>query len=147
MVSIVTNLNNPLLDYVKDDPVRPELPKEYRVTNNKVVAVLNNDGVKAVTCIAFTDKIPTCVDELECKDGILNTAIFYTIWTYEPGSGKELLSKSIEVITKSYPNIVNFLTLSPKTKMAHRFHIKNGASVYRINEESVNYKYEIYKSN
>jgi hypothetical protein len=33
------------------------------------------------------------------------------------------------------------VTLSPKTDMARRFHLKNGAAVYRENLETVNYLY------
>jgi hypothetical protein len=37
--------------------------------------------------------------------------------------------------------IKRFVTLSPKTEMAKRFHLKNGAIVFRENEETVNYEY------
>ena len=35
-----------------------------------------------------------------------------------------------------------FVTLSPKTELAKRFHLKNGAIVYRENDETVNYEYQ-----
>jgi hypothetical protein len=34
------------------------------------------------------------------------------------------------------------VTLSPKTEMARRFHLKNGAGVYRENSTTVNYIYK-----
>jgi hypothetical protein len=33
------------------------------------------------------------------------------------------------------------VTLSPKTDMARKFHLKNGAKIFRENEETVNYEY------
>jgi hypothetical protein len=44
--------------------------------------------------------------------------------------------------SESKPEITRFITLSPKTEMAKRFHTKNGAGVYRENDETVNYEYE-----
>jgi len=40
------------------------------------------------------------------------------------------------------PWLKRFVTLSPKTEMAHNFHIKNGAFVFRKNRQSVNYEYK-----
>jgi hypothetical protein len=33
------------------------------------------------------------------------------------------------------------VTLSPKTEMARRFHLKNGAIIFRENIETINYEY------
>ena len=40
MLSIITDPQDPLLDYVKDDPVRPEIPREFRVARNRFVSAL-----------------------------------------------------------------------------------------------------------
>ena len=48
MLSFITNLTDPLLDYIKDDPVRPELPKEFRVGKNKFVSALVDDIPRAI---------------------------------------------------------------------------------------------------
>jgi hypothetical protein len=69
------------------------------------------------------------------------TAIFYTIWSYAPGAGAELLRETVAQIKKQFPSIDRFVTLSPKTDMAKRFHLKNGADVYRENPNTVNYEY------
>ena len=45
-------------------------------------------------------------------------------------------------IEDNNPEITEFVTYSPKTEMARKFHLKNGASTYRENEDSVNYKYD-----
>jgi hypothetical protein len=34
------------------------------------------------------------------------------------------------------------VTLSPKTEMARKFHLKNGAEVFRENPDTVNYLYK-----
>jgi hypothetical protein len=48
MLSFITNLTDPLLDYIKDDPVRPELSKEFRVGKNKFVSALVDDRSEEV---------------------------------------------------------------------------------------------------
>ena len=61
------------------------------------------------------------------------------------GTGKELLMETVELIKEKFPTVTRFVTLSPKTEMAKRFHTKNGAVTFRENQESVNYEYQIYK--
>jgi hypothetical protein len=70
-------------------------------------------------------------------------AIFYTIWSYAPGAGVELLRATVAEIQRQFPSVNRFVTLSPKTEMAKRFHTKNGAGVYRENLDTVNYEYNI----
>ena len=40
MLNFITDAADPLLDLVKDDPVRPEIPREFRVSDDRFVAVL-----------------------------------------------------------------------------------------------------------
>ena len=51
------------------------------------------------------------------------------------------LRETVVSIKQHYPSIKNFVTLSPKTEMARRFHLKNGARVMRENADTVNYEY------
>ena len=44
-------------------------------------------------------------------------------------------------IETNKPEVKTFVTLSPKTEMARRFHHKNGAETYRENADTVNYLY------
>jgi len=37
--------------------------------------------------------------------------------------------------------VKRFITLSPQTEMARRFHLRNGAVVLQVNTTSVNYEY------
>ena len=142
MLSFITDLTNPLLEFVKDDPVRPELPKEFRVGKNKFVSALLDEKPKAMVCVSLHDFIPSSVDELAVESENPNTAIFYTIWSYAPGAGRALLTETVEQIKKEFPNIERFVTLSPKTEMARRFHLSNGADIYRENTDSINYEYK-----
>jgi len=141
MLSFITNLTDPLLDYIKDDPVRPELPKEFRVGKNKFVSVLVDDIPRAMVCVSLHDFIPEDVNDLIKDTEVPTAAIFYTIWSYAPGAGVELLTKTVAEIQKQFPSIERFVTLSPKTEMAKRFHTKNGAGVFRENHNTVNYEY------
>lgn len=143
MLSFITDLTNPLLDYVKDDPVRPELPKEFRVGKNKFVSALVEDIPRAMVCVSLHDFIPEDVNDLTVETENPTTAIFYTIWSYAPGAGVELLSKTVAEIQKQFPSVERFVTLSPKTEMAKRFHLKNGAGIYRENLNTVNYEYKV----
>jgi hypothetical protein len=53
--------------------------------------------------------------------------------------------QTVEQIKEKFPTITRFVTLSPKTEMARRFHHKNGAVTFRENQESVNYEYPTNK--
>ena len=140
MITFVKDSQDPLMDYIKDDPVRPEISSEFRVAANRFVSVLAEDAVKAVVCVNLLDHIPVEADELgDC--GNPSVAVFYTIWSYAPGSAAKLLIETVDRIKKEYPYIKQFVTLSPKTEMARRFHLKNGARIYRENTNSVNYEY------
>lgn len=140
MLTFVANPLDPLLEYVKDDPVRPEIPKEFRVGKNRFISALVEDQPKAMVCVNLLDRVPTRVSDLGDSDNP-TTAVFYTIWSYVPGAGAELLRATVEEIRRQFPEITRFVTLSPKTEMARRFHLKNGATVLSDNEESVNYEY------
>ena len=142
MLSFITNLTDPLLDYIKDDPVRPDIPKEFRVGKNKFVSALVEDIPRAIVCVSLHDFIPEDVDDLARDSDAPTTAIFYTIWSYSPGAGVELLKETVNEIRRQFPTIERFVTLSPKTELAKRFHLRNGADVYRENLNTVNYEYK-----
>ena len=44
---------------------------------------------------------------------------------------------------RTQAEIQRFVTLSPKTDMAHRFHIGNGAGILRENASTINYEYHL----
>ncbi len=143
MLTFIQDLSNPLLEFVKDDPVRPELPKEFRVSNNRFVSALVEEKPRAMVCVSLHDFVPTKVDDLNLAPTEPTTAIFYTIWSYAPGAAGELLFATVKQIQEMFPTVTRFVTLSPKTEMAYKFHIRNGAFVLQENDTTVNYEYPI----
>ncbi len=143
MLHFITDLTHKLLSFIKDDPVRPEIPADFRVSNGRIVAALanNEDDPEAMVCVSFHDFVPAGVDDLSNTSEVPTTAVFYTIWSYKAGKGRDLLIQAVKGIQEQYPSVNRFVTLSPKTEMARRFHLKNGAIIFRENIETVNYEY------
>ncbi len=144
MLHIIRDLQDNLLNLIKDDPVRPELTADFRVNENSEIYVLKDDVTDqplAVTCVKFLEQIPTSVDDLTTTVVKTNTAVFYTIWSYAAGAGRKLIQEAQADIKQTHPDVDTYVTLSPKTEMARKFHLKNGAEVYRENPDTVNYLY------
>ena len=144
MLHIINNLQDEFLRLLKDDPVRPEIPAEQRVNSNSRIFVLKNEANEplAVTCVKFLADIPESVTDLADVVINTNTAVFYTIWSYAAGAGRELIEQAQAQIKQEQPEVKTFVTLSPKTEMARKFHHKNGATTYRENADSINYLYQ-----
>jgi hypothetical protein len=147
MLHFITDLTHKLLNFIKDDPVRPEIPADFRVSDGRMVAALasDEDNPEAMVCVSFHDFVPAGVDDLKNVAQVPTTAVFYTIWSYKAGKGRDLLIQAVKGIQEQYPSVTRFVTLSPKTELARRFHLKNGAIVFRENVESVNYEYNLDK--
>ena len=143
MLQVIAEINEQLTALIKDDPVRPELSAEFRVDEHSRVFVLKNDLNEplAVTCVKFLSEIPVGVQDLTRYSQEETTAVFYTIWSYAAGAGRELITQAQSYIKESKPTVNTYVTLSPKTEMARRFHLKNGAEIYRENPDTVNYLY------
>jgi hypothetical protein len=144
MLHIITDLRDNLLELIKDDPVRPELTPEFRVNSNSRIFVLRDDETQkplAVTCVKFLSEIPQDVNQLAELAVNTNTAVFYTIWSYASGAGRRLIEEAQQQIRQENPEVDTYVTLSPKTEMARKFHLKNGAEVFRENPDTVNYLY------
>jgi len=144
MLQVFTEITDELRKLIQDDPVRPELPAEFRINDNSRVFVLKSPegDTLAVTCVKFLSKIPESVDELADVTVNTSTAVFYTIWSYAAGAGRRLIQAAQADIKEKTPEVATFVTLSPKTEMARRFHHKNGAKTYRENTDTVNYLYD-----
>ena len=140
-----------------EDPVRPELDNEFRTSfGRKIYGVKYQDEIHAVMCFAFTNSIPKTVQELDMmsKDAYLQSinrdfkvgqiAIAYTVWSKKKGGGKLIVNEVFKKIKRSN-HLNRLVTLSPLTKMATKFHSKNGAKLLQVNENSQNFEYEIIK--
>jgi hypothetical protein len=102
----------------------------------------DGDRPLAVTCVKFLETIPAAVDDLVIMIGSATTAVFYTIWSYTAGAGRQLIVEAQKSIESEFPEIKTYVTLSPKTEMARRFHLKNGAKELRENIDTINYIYK-----
>jgi hypothetical protein len=142
MLHLIKDIADSFFSFLTDDPVRPNIPTVERVGSNKDIFVSReNDEVTAITCVSYQETVPTKESELFEVCDTATVAIFYTIWSYKPGAGRQLILDSVKYIKENKKEIVRFVTLSPKTEMARRFHLKNGAVVFRDNEETINYEY------
>lgn len=140
MLKKITDID---FDKIKDDPVRPELDMKYRLMyGREVYAIEEDEKIKAVICVAYSKIVPKKLCHLNLfarKDG--NIAVFYTVWSYEKGYGRNIVFAVRDEIKNKNLRINRFVTLSPKTQMAYDFHTKNGAVLISSNETSDNYEY------
>ena len=136
------SIDDPLARVVKDDPVRPHIPLEQRINDAAEILILKaGEEILAATCLQWLADIPKSEEDLVNMSKEKNTAVFYTIWSYSPGAGQTLIKKAAEWILGEHKDVKNIVTLSPQTPMARRFHLKNGATVHKENETTVNYQY------
>jgi hypothetical protein len=129
-------------NYIKDDPVRPHLDMEWRMQDGREVFGLEDEyGImKSVVCVAFTNGVAITEEELNnTKDP--DTAMFYTVWSYTKGAGRDIIFNAVDVIKRDYPHIKRFVTLSPLTEMAEKFHLRNGAVFLRKGQSCQNFEY------
>lgn len=135
-------LDDPLTRVVKDDPVRPHIPLEQRINDAAEILILRaGEEILAATCLQWLSEIPADEQDLINMGKDKTTAVFYTIWSYAPGAGAELLKQAAAWILGTHSEVKDIVTLSPQTKMAERFHLKNGATIHKQNPTSVNYQY------
>lgn len=138
----IRDINDPLTKVVKDDPVRPHIPLEQRVNDAAEILLLTaGEEILAATCMTWLKDIPEDEQDLIDMPHTKDVAVFYTIWSYAPGAGQQLIKQAADWLLQDYPTVKNIVTLSPQTELARRFHHKNGAKTLRENTSSVNYEY------
>jgi len=131
--------------HFRNDPVRPHIPEFFRVTEpNETYVYSYGDKVDAVICVAYLDNVPQ--NEFELHQGCCTmnapVATFYTVWSYTKGAGTEIIFAVKKHIEGTKPHVNRFVTLSPCTEMATRFHLKNGATLLNKYEEFQNFEYK-----
>jgi hypothetical protein len=143
MLYTITAITPDIELLVKDDPVRPEIPLAKRINHNSRIYLLK-DGTQtqAITCVKFLNTVPATVEDLVDLAGAASTAVFYTIWSYASGAGRLLLQETVRSIQSEFPSVTTYVTLSPKTEMARKFHLNNGAQELRENLTTINYIYK-----
>ncbi len=138
---------------VEEDPVRPELNNDFRTGfGRKIYGVMYKREIHAVMCLAYTNKVPKSVEELEklSTDAFLQSAmrdqnigqiaIAYTVWSKKKGGGKLIVKEVFKMIKKSN-HLNRLVTLSPLTEMATKFHLRNKAKLISVNETTQNFEY------
>jgi len=141
---------------VTEDPVRPELDLAFRLNDGRKIYGLHNESkqLMAIICVAFCSGVPSSVEEMSAmsKDAWLqathrsgqlgNVAVAYTVWAKMKGGGRHILNEIYKKFKREHV-IDRLVTLSPKTEMARKFHMSNGAVEFRENEDTINYEYDI----
>jgi hypothetical protein len=143
MLHLIKNVTDSFFDFLSQDPVRPNIPHNLRVGDNRDVFVSRNEDqtARAITCVSYQNTVPVDETQLFEITDHPDIVVFYTIWSYAPGAGRELIFEARSWIMEHRPEIQRFITLSPPTDMARRFHLNNGATIFQTNEKSVNYEY------
>lgn len=133
----------------KDDPVRPHLSALFRTAPGREAFVLEDELTgkpRAVICVAYTNQVPQDERELDYfsqaahqEDEQGSIAVFYTVWSYDPGAGREIVFAAQDHTQAR--GCSRWVTLSPLTEMAERFHIKNGAVLHSRHSTCQNFEY------
>ncbi len=157
---MITNIGKEVVEsIIKDDPVRPHLSSEFRTTCNREVYALYedkyaefddpSDDIKAIICVAYTNEVPKDEHDLDlysqqaCQDGQRgNIAVFYTVWSYSKGAGREIVNTVAKQLHDE-KRAERFITLSPLTDMAERFHLRNGAELLEKHNSCQNFEYTL----
>lgn len=127
---------------IQDDPVRPHIAADWRMRSGReVYALKDNDEITAVICVAYMDEVPTCEQDMKWPG--IDVAVFYTVWSYKKGAGRKIVLDTAQHIKKVHTNIKRFVTLSPLTEMAERFHLRNGATLLAKHKYAQNFEYKI----
>jgi hypothetical protein len=134
-----------------DDPVRPHLSANFRTSlGREAFALYNNDTdeIRAVICCAYTNEVPITEHQLDyysqaaAADETVppRIAVFYTVWSYDRGAGRDIVLAARDFV-RDVRGCTQFVTLSPLTEMAERFHIRNGARLLERGEACQNFEY------
>ena len=136
---------------VSEDPVRPELDLQWRLSaERKIYGLKFEDDIEAIVCVAYTNEVPYSVREMDymsqvaCQDGQFGKiAVAYTVWSRKRGAGREIINKVRQFLKTERVATKRMVTLSPLTPMATHFHINNGAKQISINDTTQNFEYEL----
>ena len=157
---MITNIGKEIVNtIIKDDPVRPHLDTDFRTISHREVYALYEDkyaeqhfpdnDIKAVICVAYTNEVPKDEHELDlysqqaCQDGQRgNIAVFYTVWSYSKGAGREIVNTVAKQLHDD-KRATRFVTLSPLTEMAEKFHLRNGAELLEKHNSCQNFEYTL----
>ena len=123
-------------------PVRPHISAESRLLPARDIFHLDH---QAYICLVYIDRVPAdeeCLLSANCGP----VAVAYTVWSLQKGMGREIIFRTRDMIQESW-RFKRLVTLSPKTDMAMKFHLSNGAELIAENISSNNFEYPINLNN
>jgi len=127
--------------YIRQDPVRPHIPAESRISLGREMYHIDE---QAFICLSFVDRVPVSEFELfSCNVG--DIAVAYTVWSLKRGLGRKIISETQKRIHDTF-RFSRLVTLSPKTEMAKKFHLSNGATLLQESTHAYNFEYNIEHS-
>ena len=133
----VTSLDHVRI-YIENDPVRPHIDAETRIAPGREMYHIDE---KAFICLAFVDKVP--VSEIEVFGSkVGNIAVAYTVWSLKKGLGRKIIFETQKRFKDTF-RFSRLVTLSPKTEMAMKFHLSNGAILLHELDHAYNFEYDI----
>ena len=133
----VTSLDHVRI-YIQNDSVRPHIDAETRLAPGREMYHIDE---KAFICLAFVDKVP--VSEIEVFGSkVGNIAVAYTVWSLKKGLGRKIIFETQKRIKDTF-RFSRLVTLSPKTEMAMKFHLSNGATLLQELDHAYNFEYDI----
>jgi len=123
---------------ITGDPVRPHINAEDRLAPGRDVFHMDD---MAYLCMAYLDRVPAdedCLLSANCG----SVAVAYTVWSLEKGYGRKIIMAARDIIQETW-RFKRLVTLSPKTDMAMKFHLSNGAKLIAENLTTNNFEYPI----
>ena len=124
--------------YIKKDPVRPHISANDRIAPGREMYHIDE---LAFICLAFTDRIPVSEVEL-LSSNVGDIAVAYTVWSLKRGLGRKIIFETQKRIQDTF-RFSRLVTFSPKTEMAMKFHLSNGATLLHELEHAYNFEYNI----
>ena len=70
-----------------------------------------------------------------------DVAVFYTVWSYDRGAGRQLVNELSQHIRDNNSTVQRWVTLSPRTEMAEQFHLNNGAELFAMYDANQTFDY------
>ena len=123
---------------ITGDPVRPHINAETRLAPGRDVFHMDD---MASLCMVYLDRVPAdedCLLSANCG----SVAVAYTVWSLEKGYGRKIIMAARDIIQETW-RFKRLVTLSPKTDMAMKFHLSNGAKLIAENLTTNNFEYPI----
>ena len=146
-------IDSDLYHLFNDDPVRPHLTAEFRTSSLREAFALYDDDeeqVQAVICCAYANSVPITESELDYYSQAASAegtrgriAVFYTVWSYSRGAGTAMVLAARDWC-RDHRGCERFVTLSPLTDMAEKFHLRNGATLLDRGSECQNFEYATF---